>query len=59
MFNIIIIITNIRLCLGCYFIKAGGLMLKLHCFGYLMLIRTDSLEETLRLGKIEARRRRG
>ena len=34
-------------------------MLKLHCFGYLMLIRTDSLEETLRLGKIEARRRRG
>ena len=34
-------------------------MLKLHCFGYLMLIRTDSLEETLRLGEIEARRRRG
>ena len=34
-------------------------MLKLHCFGHLMLIRTDSLEKTLRLGKIEARRRRG
>ena len=34
-------------------------MLKLHCFGHLMLIRTDSLEKALRLGKIEARRRRG
>ena len=34
-------------------------MLKLHCFGHLMLIRTNSLEKALRLGKIEARRRRG
>ena len=34
-------------------------MLKPHCFGHLMLIRTDSLEKTLRLGKIEARSRRG
>ena len=34
-----------------------GLMLKLKYFGYLM--RTDSLEETLMLGKIEGRRRRG
>ena len=38
----------------------GGLMLtlKLQYFGYLMR-RTDSLEETLMLGKIEGRRRRG
>ena len=38
----------------------GGLMLKLKLwyFGYLMW-RTDSLEKTLILGKIEGRRRRG
>ena len=38
----------------------GGLMLKLHLqyFGHLMG-RTDSLENTLMLGKIEGRRRRG
>ena len=37
-----------------------GLMLKLKlpCFGHLMR-RTDSLEKTLMLGKIEGRRRRG
>ena len=37
-----------------------GLMveLKLQCFGHLML-RNDSLEKTLMLGKIEGRRRRG
>ena len=34
------------------------LMLKLQYFGYLMK-RTDSLEKTLMLGKIEGRRRRG
>ena len=34
------------------------LKLKLQYFGYLMR-RTDSLEETLMLGKIEGRRRRG
>ena len=34
------------------------LMLKLQCFGHLMW-RTDSLEKTLMLGKIEGRRRRG
>ena len=34
------------------------LMLKLQYFGHLMQ-RTDSLEETLMLGKIEGRRRRG
>ena len=34
------------------------LKLKLEHFGYLMQ-RTDSLEETLMLGKIERRRRRG
>ena len=34
------------------------LKLKLHCFGQLMW-RTDSLEKTLMLGKIEGRRRRG
>ena len=33
------------------------LMLKLQYFGYLM--RTDSLEKTLMLGKTEGRRRRG
>ena len=37
-----------------------GLMLKLelHYFGHLMQ-RTDSFEETLKLGKIEGRKRRG
>ena len=35
-----------------------GLMLKLQNFGHLMQ-RTDSLEKTLMLGKIEGRRRRG
>ena len=35
-----------------------GLMLKLQHFGYLMQ-RTDSLEKTLMLGKIEDGRRRG
>ena len=35
-----------------------GLMLKLQYFGYLMR-RTDSLEKTLMLGKIEGGRRRG
>ena len=35
-----------------------GLMLKLQYFGHLMQ-RADSLEETLMLGKIEDRRRRG
>ena len=37
-----------------------GLMLNLmfQCFGHLMR-RTDSLEKTLMLGKIEGRRRRG
>ena len=34
------------------------LMLKLQYFGYLMR-RTDSLEKTLMLGKIEGRRRSG
>ena len=34
------------------------LMLKLQYFGYLMQ-RTDSLEKTLMLGKIEGRRKRG
>ena len=35
-----------------------GLKLKLQYFGHLML-RADSLEKTLMLGKIEGRRRRG
>ena len=35
-----------------------GLMMKLQYFGHLMW-RTDSLEETLMLGKVEGRRRRG
>ena len=35
-----------------------AIMLKLQYFGHLML-RTDSLEKTLMLGKIESRRRRG
>ena len=37
--------------------SSEGLMLKLQYLGYLM--RTDSLEKTLMLGKIENRRRRG
>ena len=36
----------------------AGLMLKLQYFGHLMC-KADSLEKTLMLGKIEARRRRG
>ena len=35
-----------------------GLMLKLQYFGHLVQ-RTDSLEKTLVLGKMEGRRRRG
>ena len=35
-----------------------GLMLKLQYFGHLMQ-RTDSLEKTLMLGRIESRRRKG
>ena len=35
-----------------------GLMLTLQCFGYLIQ-RTDSLEKTLMLGKIEGGKRRG
>ena len=35
-----------------------GLMLKLQYFGHLMQ-RTDSLEKSLMLGKIEGKRRRG
>ena len=35
-----------------------GLMLRLQYFGHLMC-RTDSLEKTLMLGKMEDRRRRG
>ena len=35
-----------------------GLILKLQYFGHLMR-RTNSLEETLKLGKIDGRRRRG
>ena len=38
--------------------SSEGLMLKLQYFGHLMQ-RADSLEKTLMLGKIEARRRRG
>ena len=38
--------------------KGLMLKLKLQYFGYLMR-RTDSLEKTLMLGKIEGRRRRG
>ena len=40
------------------FIGRLGLKLKLQSFGHLMG-RTDSLEKTLILGKIEGRRRRG
>ena len=38
--------------------NAALLKLNLHYFGHLMR-RTDSLEKTLMLGKIEGRRRRG
>ena len=41
-----------------YSLKGPMLMLKLPYFGHLMQ-RTDSLEKTLMLGKIEGRRRRG
>ena len=41
-----------------YSLKRLMLKLKLQYFGYLMQ-RTDSLEKTLMLGKIEGRRRRG
>ena len=41
-----------------YSLKGLMLRLKLQYFGYLMR-RTDSLEKTLKLGKIEDRRKRG
>ena len=41
-----------------YSLKGLILKLKLQYFGHLMA-RTDSLEKTLILGKIEGRRRRG
>ena len=41
-----------------YSLERLMLRLKLQCFGHLMR-RTDSLEKTLMLGKIEGRRRRG
>ena len=41
-----------------YSLEGLMLKLKLQCFGHLMW-RTDSLEKTLMLGKIESRRRRG
>ena len=41
-----------------YSLKGLMLKLKLQYFGHLMQ-RTDSLEKTLMLGKIEGRRRRG
>ena len=41
-----------------YSLEGQMLKLKLQYFGYLMR-RTDSLEKTLMLGKIEGRRRRG
>ena len=41
-----------------YSLEGLMLRLKLHCFGH-MIRRTDSLERTLMLGKIESRRRRG
>ena len=41
-----------------YSLEGWMLKLKLHYFGHLMR-RTDSLEKTLMLGKIEGRRRRG
>ena len=41
-----------------YLLEGLMLKLKLQCFGHLMQ-RTDSLEKTLMLGKIEGGRRRG
>ena len=41
-----------------YSLEGLMLRLKLQCFGHLMR-RTDSLEKTLMLGKIEGTRRRG
>ena len=41
-----------------YSLEKLMLKLKLQCFGH-MMGRTDSLEKTLMLGKIEGRRRRG
>ena len=41
-----------------YSLEGLMLKLKLQCFGHLMR-RTDSFEKTLKLGKIEGRRRRG
>ena len=41
-----------------YSLEGLMLKLKLQCFGLLMQ-RTDSLEKTLMLGRIEGRRRRG
>ena len=41
-----------------YSLEGLMLKLKLQCFGHLMQ-RTDSLEKTLMLGKIEGRRKRG
>jgi len=41
-----------------YSLEGLMLKLKLQCFGHMMR-RTDSLEKTLMLGKIEGRRRRG
>ena len=41
-----------------YSLEGLMLKLKLQCFGHLIQ-RTDSLEKTLMLGKIEGRRRRG
>ena len=41
-----------------YSLEGLMLKLKLQCFGHLML-RTDSFEKTLMLGKIEGRRRKG
>ena len=41
-----------------YSLEGMMLKLKLQCFGHLMG-RADSLEKTLKLGKIEGRRRRG
>ena len=39
-------------------LQSFGYLMRLQSFGYLMR-RTDSLEKTLMLGKIEGRRRRG
>ena len=42
-----------------YSLEELMLKLKLQYFGQLMQQRTDSLEKTLMLGKVEGRRRRG